>query len=106
MDQNLIFWAERIETIDLRPFVTGSAQPKLTIEALANVVIAVPSDESERSAIESYIVQEVQRLDELVLEANTARGLLLERRSALISAAVTGKIDVRGLVSQPEPAAA
>ena len=48
MDQNLIFWAERIETIDLRPFVTGSAQPKLTIEALANVVIAVPSDESER----------------------------------------------------------
>ena len=98
MDQNLIFWAERIETIDLRPFVTGSAQPKLTIEALANVVIAVPSDESERSAIESYIVQEVQRLDELVLEANTARGLLLERRSALISAAVTGKIDVRGQV--------
>ena len=86
--------------------MTGSAQPKLTIEALANVVIAVPSDESERSAIESYIVQEVQRLDELVLEANTARGLLLERRSALISAAVTGKIDVRGLVSQPEPAAA
>lgn len=32
--------------------------------------------------------------------------LLQERRTALISAAVTGKIDVRGLVSQPEPAAA
>jgi len=28
--------------------------------------------------------------------------LLGERRSALISAAVTGKIDVRGLVPQPE----
>lgn len=29
-DSNLMFWAERIESIDLVPFVTGSAQPKLT----------------------------------------------------------------------------
>jgi hypothetical protein len=32
-------------------------------------------------------------------EAKTAITLLQERRTALISAAVTGKIDVRGLVS-------
>ena len=34
----------------------------------------------------------------LALEAEKARTLLQERRAALISAAVTGKIDVRGLV--------
>jgi type I restriction enzyme S subunit len=34
--------------------------------------------------------------------AETCIALLQERRSALISAAVTGKIDVRGLVPQPE----
>ena len=34
----------------------------------------------------------------LVAEARTAITLLQERRTALISAAVTGQIDVRGLV--------
>jgi type I restriction enzyme S subunit len=37
------------------------------------------------------------RFDELVSEATRAIELLQERRTALISAAVTGKIDVRGL---------
>ncbi len=36
-------------------------------------------------------------MDELVAEARTAISLLLERRTALISAAVTGQIDVRNL---------
>ena len=35
----------------------------------------------------------------LVREARTAITLLQERRTALISAAVTGQIDVRGLLS-------
>jgi type I restriction enzyme S subunit len=40
----------------------------------------------------------------LTAEAHNAISLLQERRSALISAAVTGQIDVRGLV--PEASAA
>ena len=99
-DRNLVFWSERIEVVDLAPFVTGSAQPKLTIEALGNLLIAVPPDESERQEIEKLVVQKVARLDELTAEAAKAMQLLQERRSALISAAVTGKIDVRGAVQQ------
>lgn len=38
------------------------------------------------------------RLDALTAEAQRAIGLLQERRTASMSAAVTGKIDVRGLV--------
>ena len=38
--------------------------------------------------------------DELILEAASAMTLLQERRTALISAAVTGKIDVRSRVNQ------
>ena len=102
IDGNLVFWSERIETIDLTPFVTGSAQPKLTIEALGNLLIAVPPDESERREIDRHIVREVTQQDELVKEAAEAMRLLQERRAALISAAVTGKIDVRGLAPQPE----
>lgn len=40
-------------------------------------------------------------LDALVTEAHTAITLLQERRTALISAAVTGQIYVRGLAIDP-----
>ena len=103
-DGNLIFWAERIESIDLIPFVTGSAQPKLTAEALNNLMIAVPPTESERADIEKHIVTETAKLDTLTVEAERGIELLQERRTALISAAVTGKIDVRGLVETGEAA--
>lgn len=98
-DTNLVFWAERIEVLDLLPFVTGAAQPKLTIDALENLIIAVPPSEPERASIDRFIVNEMKRFDELLLKADEAVSLLQERRSALISAAVTGQIDVR----QPNP---
>jgi type I restriction enzyme S subunit len=41
--------------------------------------------------------EESARFDKLINEARNAIALLQERRSALISAAVTGQIDVRGL---------
>jgi len=37
------------------------------------------------------------KVNELTVAANRSIDLLQERRTALISAAVTGKIDVRGL---------
>ena len=45
--------------------------------------------------IVGHIEEEAKKFDELVAEANKAITLLQERRTALISAAVTGKIDVR-----------
>ena len=58
---------------------------------------------AEQKAIASFLELETAKLDALTAEAQTAITLLQERRTALISAAVTGKIDVRGLVSvQPE----
>ncbi|MGH2388149.1 MAG: hypothetical protein ACRDIE_08075, partial [Chloroflexota bacterium] len=44
----------------------------------------------------TILERETARIDTLVAEAETAIALLQERRTALISAAVTGKIDVRG----------
>jgi type I restriction enzyme S subunit len=41
---------------------------------------------------------------ELEAEAQSLVSTLQERRSALISAAVTGQIDVRGLVAEAEAA--
>ena len=44
--------------------------------------------------------RETTKLDTLMAEARTAITLLQERRTALISAAVTGQIDVRGAPEQ------
>jgi type I restriction enzyme, S subunit len=58
---------------------------------------------SEQSAIIRFLDGEIARIDALMGEARSAVTLLQERRTALISAAVTGKIDVRGFVRvQPE----
>jgi type I restriction enzyme S subunit len=43
----------------------------------------------------SYLDAELAKLDTLTAEAQRAIDLLQERRTALISAAVTGQIDVR-----------
>ncbi len=50
----------------------------------------------EQKSIVAYLDTETAKLDTLTAEAQRAIDLLKERRSALISAAVTGKIDVRG----------
>ena len=52
---------------------------------------------SEQSVILEFLEGVTQKIDALLDEANSAIAFLRERRSALISAAVTGKIDVRGL---------
>lgn len=57
----------------------------------------VPLD--EQAAIASFLDQETARLDSLIKVALQTIELLREYRTALISAAVTGKIDVREEVS-------
>ncbi len=59
-----------------------------------NMPLAVPPHE-EQEAIVEHIARETIKLDTLTAEAQRAIALLQERRSALISAAVTGQIDVR-----------
>ena len=53
---------------------------------------------SEQQSIVTFLDVEAAKLNDLVDEAQYAINLLQERRTALISAAVTGKIDVRSFV--------
>lgn len=82
---------------------------KSTVDSLrrpliANFWMTVPSAE-EQEAIVSKVELLSERFDGLTREAEAAITLLQERRSALISAAVTGKIDVRGLALEQAEAA-
>jgi type I restriction enzyme S subunit len=49
----------------------------------------------EQTAIAEFLEAELAKFDTLTAEAQRAIDLLQERRTALISAAVTGQIDVR-----------
>ena len=59
----------------------------------------------EQTAIVGAIGIAEEKFQALIEEAKSGIALLQERRSALISAAVTGKIDVRGLPSAKARAA-
>jgi restriction endonuclease S subunit len=54
----------------------------------------------EQREIAACVLDESKRFDQLIQEAEKSTDLLQERRTALISAAVTGKIDVRGMAKE------
>jgi type I restriction enzyme S subunit len=76
----------------------GAAREGLNFEQISKLLFGLPPSE-EQAQIVAFIDRETAKIDELIAEAQRAITLLQERRTALISAAVTGKIDVRGLVS-------
>lgn len=102
--------AERVAP-ELLALYLGSSAPRSQIELAASgasdsmqnisqsVVMDMPlplPPVGEQEAILRLLGDTLKRSDELVEDVILQRRLLQERRSALISAAVTGKIDVRG----------
>ena len=102
----LMFWfmstncQARLETLATGSTALGIKSSKLgMIECLAPTLI-------EQDAIVSHVQRESGKSDDLIYEAQSVIDLLQERRSALISATVTGKIDVRSWqpsASAPSP---
>jgi type I restriction enzyme S subunit len=83
--------------------VLGStAIPMLSQEQIGNIVFCVPP-RSEQDDIVAFVDSETTKLDILAAEAQRAIDLLLECRKAIISDAVTGKIDVRELAEADAP---
>lgn len=70
--------------------------PKINRESLKEVMLSVPPIDEQQSIV-AFIDIETAKLDTLTAEAQRAIDLLQERRTALVSAAVTGQIDVRAL---------
>jgi type I restriction enzyme S subunit len=67
-------------------------------DAIGNIPICVPP-ESERSELVQTIDRETTRIDILIAKTQHSIELLKERRSAFITAAVTGQIDVRNHIN-------
>ena len=83
-------------------FMTRSKQStnlaSISSTNLMELPVVLPPVGEQNEILRFIEVQKVQ-FDALTAEAETAIRLLRERRTALISAAVTGKIDVRGIVA-------
>ena len=82
----------------------GSGRPNLNTEIVKPLRIALPPID-EQKAIVQRIATIAEDFKSLSAESETGIALLQERRGALLSAAVTGKIDVRGLAPQTAEAA-
>ncbi|RZO84000.1 MAG: restriction endonuclease subunit S [Oceanococcus sp.] len=74
--------------------VIGSTSPHVNVETIKNFWMARPPVEEQRDICRA-LAAKLSKMRRLEGQAASARELLQERRSALISAAVTGKIDVR-----------
>ena len=70
-------------------------QCNLNPSRYGRIIVTIPP-KAEQSEIVRYLDKATSRIDNLIADASRAIDLLQERRSALISAAVTGRIDVRG----------
>lgn len=80
----------------------GSTKGAITCEQIAELPVPVPPLE-EQQAIADHIDKVLDRINRIADKATDAIERLTEYRSALITAAVTGEIDVRG-VQVPAPA--
>ncbi|AIV89062.1 restriction endonuclease subunit S [Burkholderia pseudomallei] len=77
----------------------GGTMDVINIGTLNAVTLAIPPTHEQEDLL-AFLDVETAKLDKLKSEAERAIALLAERRSALIAAAVTGKIDVRNAVPQ------
>jgi len=78
----------------VEPDLTGVSIPHLSPEQILGFTVPIPPIE-EQILVFSYINEQIERNGALLEQVKFSIRLLEERRSALISAAVTGKIDVR-----------
>ncbi len=73
----------------------GSGQPNLNTDIIKALAVPYPPS-VEQSAIVDFLDRETAKIDQMTAKVQAAIERLQEYRGALITAAVTGKIDVRG----------
>jgi len=74
----------------------GSTMDNLNTETLGRIRLPIPPV-PEQDSILIYVKEVSGKFESLIAKAEKAIALIKERRTALISAAVTGKIDVRSV---------
>jgi type I restriction enzyme S subunit len=74
--------------------MAGAAMPRITLEKLGNFLSLFPPF-NEQQEIAAYLDEKTSKIDKLISELNTQLAELADYKQAVISEAVTGKVDVR-----------
>ena len=85
-----------MSTLNFGEFVNPGAVPSLSEGYQATLPLLIPCLD-EQAAIVSFLDRETTKIDEMAAKVETAIECLQEYRTALITATVTGKIDVRNV---------
>ena len=80
--------------LSVKQNIHGGVNQNIHAEDIKNTVICAPSLSEQKEIIE-YLENQCLLFENLIYKASYSVKLMQERRTALISAAVTGKIDVR-----------
>ena len=91
---NLEYLAAVMEGLDYSPWISGAAQPKLTLDRLMSISIAVPP-RLEQDELIARAKAQTSGLTAAIARARRQIDLVQEYRTRLIADVVTGKLDVR-----------
>ncbi|GAB0114795.1 restriction endonuclease subunit S [Acidisoma sp. C75] len=91
-DLTIWFCAELLAIYPLDPYISGSAQPKLTKDNLMSLPVWIPPLE-EQAVIEKAVIAGLHSIGPVIEKCGASMRRLSEYRSALITAAVTGQIE-------------
>lgn len=91
---NLTFISEFLRFMNLGQYSVSAAQPGISVERINGLKMAIPPL-NEQNKIANHLENQIATFEQLTGKATYQITLLKERKTALISAAVTGKIDVR-----------
>ena len=83
-----------LEALDINPYITGSAQPKLSQENLKNILIPMPTLDEQRE-ITAFIRKRCSALDTLIAKKTALLTELETYKKSLIYEYVTGKKEVQ-----------
>lgn len=92
-EDNFYWLGELLRLMNLNQYSISAAQPGLAVERIKNLFIPVPPS-SEQTEISNFLKIENEKFDYLINKTSEAISKLQEYKTALISAAVTGKIKV------------
>ena len=92
INDSFLYWACKGQEDFVRSETTGMGIPHVNGQSLTNIRVPVP-DESDQRAIAGYLDRETARLDALVAVKERLLELLVEKRQALITQAVTRGLD-------------
>ncbi|MFW2100090.1 restriction endonuclease subunit S [Acinetobacter johnsonii] len=90
----LHFLKSEIIKIQLNSAMVGSTFKRINVDDIRNYVVVIPPIEDQQSILND-LNKKIDKYDSLISLANSQIKFMQERRTVLISAAVTGKIDVR-----------